>query len=264
MQNRRNGLLALSILYSFFVFISKSFNLFEVGVNSDFFTYLIISSILVYFWLFVMYEFSIKKTVVIYIIPQVILLLAGELIFAHTFFVRSFVRNYEILSFLALVLLFMGLNYSVLLMSNIFYVSIYKNIPLKQVAKTASYIVSLISIYFWTFNVLSFEKVGVVGTILILSAIYGFNIYVHLRHLGFTSYKLRRYTLLTLIMLINLLNTILFVGLRPELIALVPLSGFFVTVGYIMHRNDNAIRWYTILEYLLIIVITVSLNFIFR
>jgi hypothetical protein len=82
------------------------------------------------------------------------LFVASEFLFIEMFFFEDLDRIYEGVLLLGILGLIWISTYVSFLMANIFNVGLYKDIPLEQVARTASYILSIFMVYFLTFSYL--------------------------------------------------------------------------------------------------------------
>jgi len=98
-------------------------------------------------------------------------------------FFKNFSRIYEALILLLLMfLVFIG-NYISFLMANVLNVDLFKKIPLAQVGRTSSYLISLLMMYFLTFSLLVTGLEIYILVPLIFIA-YALIIYLHYLNIG--------------------------------------------------------------------------------
>jgi hypothetical protein len=187
------------------------------------------------------FNFKVKFTSLKYIF-QGGLFVFSEVVFVLLFFFKQFDRIYEGLLLIVL-LIFLGvLTYACFLMINVFNVGLYKELPLLSVAQTASYILTLLMIYFLTFGVLaSGFPLYVIFPLIFL-------IYIFLLYMEFNELDVEVTNLRYIVVIIALINTFLllpfiFVGSSHEIIAIVPMIGGFVGGGLITIKGEDNIKW---------------------
>jgi len=188
------------------------------------------------------------------------LFVMSEYLFIQLFFVEKFSRIYEGILLLILVgLVFIG-TYISFLMSNVFNVNLYKSIPLANVGRTTSYIVSTLSVFFITFSLLSLQLP--VYTLLPLQLlISSFFSYIHLRNLGYEGFLLTRKTVLvSLIVFFMFLGSFL-TGILHEVSALSPTVGYFVAIGVANLKLNRPKINIEVILYILALIIVILLNF---
>lgn len=188
------------------------------------------------------------------------LFVMSEYLFIQLFFVEKFSRIYEgILLFILVVLLFVS-TYISFLMANVFNVNLYKSIPLANVGRTTSYIISTLSIFFLTFGLLSLQLPVYILLPVELGISFFFS-YIHLRNLGYESILLSRKTVLvSLIVFFMFLGSFLS-GILHEVSSLGPTVGYFVGIGV---ANMKVIRPkfnIEIILYIIAIIAVIFLNF---
>lgn len=158
------------------------------------------------------------------------LFVMSEYLFIQLFFVEKFSRIYEGILLLILVGLVFVSTYISFLMANVFNVNLYKSIPLANVGRTTSYIISTLSIFFITFGLLSLQ----LPIYILLPLEFGITLflsYIHLRNLGYEGLLLSRKTaLVSLIVFFMFLGSFLS-GILHEVSALSPTIGYFVGIG---------------------------------
>ncbi|MCK9415100.1 MAG: hypothetical protein PHG60_00230 [Candidatus Dojkabacteria bacterium] len=199
------------------------------------------------------FNFRIKIQSIKYIF-QGGLFVFSEVVFVLLFFFKQFDRIYEGL-LLVVLLMFLGvLTYVCFLMINIFNVSLFKELPLLNVAQTASYILTLLMIYFLTFGVLaSGFPLYVIFPILFL-------IYIFLLHTEFNEIDIEKGHVWYLVIIVALLNVFLllpfvFVGSSHEVIAVVPTIASFVGGGLLTIKERDNAKWQVFVYNFLILVI---------
>ena len=183
----------------------------------------------------------------------------SEYLFIQLFFAQKFSRIYEGILLLVLVgLIFLG-TYVSFLMTNVFNVNLYKNIPLIHVGRTASYIISTFTIFFTIFGLLSLQlEVYFLVPLVLLVCI--FLTYIHLRNLGYEGYILsRKSVLVSTLVFVMFLGSFLS-GIIHELSAIVPTVGYFVGIGVAnMKSKKDSFNWEMFL-YISALVIVILLN----
>jgi hypothetical protein len=200
------------------------------------------------------FNFQIKVKSVKYLF-QGGLFVFSEVVFVLLFFFKQFDRIYEGL-LLFVLLIFLGfITYTCFLMINIFNVSLYKDLPLVNVAQTASYILTLLMVYFLTFGILAS------GFPLYIIFPLMFVLYLFLMYMQFNEIDLEKEKLSYSIIIIALINTFLllpfiFVGSSHEVISIVPTIGGFVGGGLITLKQRDNVKW-QIFGYNLLIFIAI-------
>jgi len=149
---KRLKIILLSFVLSFSLFFTKIFaqesSLLMIYVVGALYFFVSVVGLL---WAF---NFKVKIRSLVYIL-QGGLFVFSEVLFVLIFFFQQFDRIYEgVLLFILLVFIWM-ITYVCFLMVNVFNVALYKSLPLLQVAQTASYILTLLMIYFFTFSILA-------------------------------------------------------------------------------------------------------------
>jgi len=166
----------------------------------------------------------------------------SEVIFVLLFFFKQFDRIYEGILLVVLLIFLWMITYTCFLMVNIFNVSLYKELPLLNVAQTASYILTLLMIYFLTFGVLasSFPLYVIVPVIFL---IYLFLTYMEFNEIGIEKGMLWPVVIITSLINLFVLLSFLFVGSNHEIIGIVPMIGGFVSGGLLTLKERDSIKW---------------------
>lgn len=147
-------------------------------------------------------------------------------------------------------------------MANVFNVNLYKNIPLAEVGKTTSYLISTLSIYFFTFALLSLQ-LPVYLLLPLEVCITCFFTFIHLKNIGFEGFVLKRKALLISLIVFFMFLASFLEGILHEVSALSPAVGYFVSVGVanMKTRSDTKFN-FSFLIYILALVGVIILNFV--
>lgn len=260
---KRGKLIFLSAVITLLLFAAK-FSLDEVGrdprsiviATSGFF-------LLTYFGLLWAFKLQVTRKALITIIPQSALYVAAMSAFNELFFFDEFARAFEFIILMLIGGFVFTSTYISFLMTNIFNVNQFKEIPLNQVAKTASYFVTLLTVYFSTYAVLAMQN-NFVLSMVVIAVIYTFALLSHYQHIKLTR-KEGTVTLINSIlsMIVALVAAITF-GSHYELAAMLPTSIAFTTIGITMHKVDKNINTFVILEYLAVFIVVLILNMVFN
>ena len=200
------------------------------------------------------FNFQVKLKSFVYIL-QGGLFVFSEVLFVLLFFFKQFDRIYEGILLIVLLVFIWLVTYTCFLMVNVFNVALVKNLPLIQVAQTASYILTLLMMYFFTFALLASEfPIYVIFPLMFL--IYLFLLYVQFSELGMESTVIwRRVVMIALINLFVILP-FLFVDSSHEIISIVPMVGGFVGGGLLNLSNQKNIKW-QVFGYNFLLVMTI-------
>jgi len=206
---------------------------------------------------------DINRKVLLFIVPQSSLMIFSEILFLQLYFFARFDRAYEAFIVLLILLVFYFAIYVTLLMANIFSIASVKQIPLEQVAKTTSYILTLFSVYFMTFAVLS-SSINIILTFVILGLVYVIAVITHLMHQKYDGSKTIKLTII--VALAMLFGTIggSFIGARPEIMAIIPVAISYAMIGSITVEDLKNLSFITVLQYFLFVIVAYLLNFIIK
>ena len=206
------------------------------------------------------FDFQVKIKSLSFLL-QSSLFVMSEYLFVQLFFVGKFSRIYEGILLLILVALVSIGTYISFLMANVFNVNLYKSIPLANVGRTTSYIISTLSLFFLTFSLLSLQPaIYILLPLQLLISI--FFTYIHLRVLGYEGYVLnRKVVLVSLIVFIMFISSFL-TGIIHEVSALSPTVGYFVGIGMANIKSDKKENHWETLLYILALIGTIILNFV--
>lgn len=257
-NEKRGKLLFLSVALVLSIFFTKIYqsqaqqNILRIYLTGGLY---FVFSFIGLLWAF---RFQVKKKSFLHLL-QSSLFIFSEVLFIEFFFFQRFNRIYEIFILLLILILVAVGNYVSFLMANVFNVSLYKNIPLLQVARTASYVLSLLSLYFFMF---SFLVSGFPLYILLplISIVIFFVTFVHYLNIGLEEGELWRKSLLTFLINFGLFLGAFLAGSAHEIVAIVPVVGFFVCVSVVSQDvGKNEIR-FGVFFYALIIFVIFILN----
>jgi hypothetical protein len=213
--------------------------------------------------LMVSLNFALNKKTSFVIIPQSALFVFSEILFLELFFFEKFDRVYEaLIMFVLLGFLFVG-SYASFLAANVLSVSSFKQIPLEQAAKTTSYILSLLMIFFLTFSVVSSEFPFII-MVFILACAYLLILVSYTSVLNFP--KSYFYSVVVSAGWGMLVSTMFsaFLGARAELLSLVPTSVMFAILGLYINKFEDKLRWYNVIEYLSVVGAVILVLFLLR
>jgi hypothetical protein len=149
-------------------------------------------------------------------------------------------------------LVFIG-NYISFLMANVLNVDLFKKIPLAQVGRTSSYLVSLLMMYFLTFSLLVTGLEIYVLLPLIFIA-YALIVYLHYLNIGIGEGELYKKSLLTLLITFILFLGIFLTGDSHELVSAIPVVGYYFSVGVVSQENIAYDKGKGIYFYIIILV----------
>ncbi len=210
------------------------------------------------------FNFQIKLKSLLHIF-QSSLFVFSEVVFVEFFFFQKFGRIYEaLILFLLLIIMFVG-SYVSFLMANVFNVDLFKKIPLAQVGRTSSYLISLLMIYFLTFSLLtsSFQLYILLPLIYILYIVIAL---MHYINMGMEQGELWRKTILT-----SLISLILFLGVflsgsTHELTAIVPALGYYLAVSTVtqeqIFRKNSINTTFSMILLAIVFFVVIFLNII--
>ncbi len=187
------------------------------------------------------------------------LFVGSEFLFVEMFFFEKLDRVYEAFLLLGILCIIWIATYVSFLMTNIFNVGLYKNIPLEQVARTASYILSLFMIYFFTFSFLT----SGVAVYFLLPAVFicYFSITaMHIRNLELEKKDFWRKSLLVTLIIFILFTGSFLIGTKHEFVSVVPTVGFFVSIGGISESMTGKESKNSFLFYSFLLLIATVIN----
>jgi hypothetical protein len=259
---KKGRLLALALIISISLFIIKLSQGSPVASISAVYLRAVIYFILSYVGLLWALKYQVRFKGLAFVLTQSSLFIFTQVLFIELFFFRRFGRVYEaVLLFGLLVLMFIG-TYISFLTANVFNVGNIKEIPLLQVGKTTSYILSLLMVYFITYAILESAFDPILSLVLI-GVFYFAIVFMHFRHLGIGKGSFwGRVVLTNAAMLILLIGNAL-TGSLHEFISLVPMVAMFVMTGVVMHSDRNQLSRLDIAEYVVLLIFSCGLNIYF-
>ncbi|MGI6423477.1 MAG: hypothetical protein ACOX0X_02605 [Candidatus Dojkabacteria bacterium] len=255
---KRGKLLSLSLLIALSIFVQTVLKVNQgdpIRTVLTFFVYLVVSMVGLV-WAF---NFRVRISSIPFLFHSA-LFVASEYLFIQLFFIQKFSRIYEGIILLLLVfLLFVG-TYVSFLMTNVFNVNLYKKIPLVNVGRTTSYIVSTLTVFFLFFGILALQ-LPLYVLLPLLAGISFFLSFIHLKNLGYEGMLLRRKSLLVSVIVMFMLISTLFSGILHEVSVLAPVVGYFVGIGVANMKLDSKRKNFELFLYISILIIIILLNF---
>lgn len=255
---KRGKLLSLSLLIALSLFVQTILQ-FKGDSNIQI---LLISAgyfFLSFFGLVWGFNFQVRLKSIPFLIQSSLFVLS-EYLFVQLFFIAKFSRIYEgVLLFVLIGLIFFG-TYVSFLMANVFNVNLYKKIPLAQVGRTTSYIISTFTLFFLSFGLLSDGlPIYILLPLFILLSV--FLSYIHLRNLGFEGRVLFRKSLLVSLIVIFMFLGSFLSGVLHEVSVLPAVIGYFAGIGIANFRMTNKVsQTLELILYVLVIILVVFLN----
>ncbi len=259
---KRGRILTLALLVSISLFFLKVSQTADVVSIPSVYLKAIVYFFLSYIGLWWALRFQVSKKSAIYVLPQSSLFVFTQVLFIELFFFQRFGRVYEaFLLFFLLILMFLS-TYISFLTTNVFNVGSVKEIPLLQVGKTTSYILSLLMVFFFTFGLLesSFNPILI---LLLLAGFYASIIFMHFNHLGIGQGSFKGKVLLTVLAMLFMFIGSAFIGSMHEAIAFAPMVTMFVMAGVVMRVDKNQLRVWDIIEYIVLLVGACALNILY-
>lgn len=229
-REKRGKLLLLAAFTALSLFISKIIQTDTLVVAIRVYLNALIYFVIVFVGLLWSFNLQIKKKSLITLIQPALFVFSQEL-FVEFFFFQKFSRIYEAFILLGLVVVFFFINYFSFLSANIFNVSLFKKIPLLQVARTVSNIISVFMMYFITFSFLlsDFNVYILLGSLFLFYLLISLLNYVNngIEEEG----ELFRKTFITTLIPFMLFSGVFLSGNVHEVISVIPVVGYFLTVG---------------------------------
>ncbi len=253
-REKRGKLLLLAAFVAISLFISKIIQTDTRVVASRVYLNALIYFVIVFVGLLWAFNFQIKKKSLITLIQPALFVFSQEL-FVEFFFFQKFSRIYEAFILLGLVVVFFFANYFSFLSANIFNVSLFKKIPLLQVARTVSNIISVFMMYFITFSFLlsDFNVYILLGSLLLFYLLISLLNYVNI---GIEEEgELFRKTFITTLIPFMLFSGVFLAGNVHEVISVIPVVGYFLTVGIATRESFVKIDVRSVVFQILILVI---------
>lgn len=261
-EEKRGKMLVLAAFIALAIFVSKitqadsQIVVWRIYLNSSLYFIITFIGLL---WAF---RFQVKKRGILFLLHSALYVFSQSL-FIEFFFFQKFNRIYEAFILLFLMfLVFLG-NYVSFLMANVLNVDLFKKIPLAQVARTSSYLISLLMMYFFTFSFLvSGLEVYVILPLIFLS--YFLIIFIHYINIGMEKGELFRKVCITLVICFNLFLGMFLTGDSHEIVSAIPVLGYYLAVGGVTQEGlsykDNKGFWIYMVMLLTGFILAVFLN----
>ena len=252
-EEKRGKLLTLAAVIALAMFVSKIAQVqvqviaWRVYLNASIYFVITLLGLL---WAF---NFKVKKKSTIFLFQSAFYVFSQAL-FVEFFFFQRFSRIYEVFILLLIMfLVFIG-NYVSFLMANVLNVDLFKKIPLAQVGRTSSYFISLLMMYFFTFSFLvTGLEIYFLIPLVLLS--YIFIVPVHYFNIGVGGEDLYKKSLLTILISFILFLGMFLTGDAHEIIAAIPLLGYYFSVGVVSQEELTAVKSKGIYFYITILVV---------
>jgi hypothetical protein len=246
-EEKRGRLIALAAFIALAIFVSKitqsqtQIIIWRVYLNAGIYFLITFVGLL---WSF---NFQVKKRSILYLLQSSFYVFSQSL-FIEFFFFQKFNRIYEAFILLALMFLVFVGNYISFLMANVLNVDLFKKIPLAQVGRTSSYLISLLMMYFFTFSFLV-TGLDIYFLVPIIFISYGFIIWSHYINIGIEEKELYRKGVLTLLISFILFLGMFLTGDSHEIVSAIPVLGYYFSVGVVSQErvsfgNNKGIYFY--------------------
>lgn len=239
-------------------------NLFDVDLRSTSHLAGLTASyfIVVYLSLLWAFRFQFTKRSLIVVIPQSALFVSLQMVFLLLFFFSDLQRVYQFIIIFLLSSFVFVTTYISFLMSNIFNVATFRPLPLIEVARTTSYILTLLTTYFVTFSVV-YSVGNFFSVCTVLFILYFLIVLLHLTHLGESAAKTTQYaSIIGFIMTFSTI-TLFLSGVRLELLGIVPTAVAFGLIGIEMASLKNSMKTTLLIQYSAIFLLSVIVCFAF-
>ncbi len=258
-NEKRGKLLLLSAVIALSMFLSRIILSEQVAVWRIFLDASIyfVGVVIGLLWAF---NFQVKKQSFIYLFQCSSLCVFSDS-FCGFFFFQKFNRIYEALILLILIVAVFFACYFVFLMVNTLNVNLFKPIPLAQVGRTISYISSIFMVYSLTFTFLisGLPSYITIPSILLL---YFIIVVIHYSNIEIEGRELLRKALITTLIMSILLASVIFSGNSHEIISIIPVVGYFISVNMVTHERISSLKNSVINIYILLLLITLIFVFI--
>lgn len=257
-EEKRGKLLALAAFIALAIFVSKITQTQTQVITWRVYLNAGIYFLVTFFGLLWSFNFQVMKKSILFLL-QPALYVFSQSLFIEFFFFQKFNRIYEAFILLLLMfLVFLG-NYVSFLMANVLNVDLFKKIPLAQVGRTSSYLISLLMMYFFTFSLLvsGFEIYFLLPLILLS---YIFVVYVHYVNIGIEEGELYRKTVLTVLISFILFLGMFLTGDSHEIVSAIPVLGYYFSVGVVSQERISFGNIKGIYFYISILVIVFLLG----
>ncbi|MFA5622851.1 MAG: hypothetical protein WC981_01310 [Candidatus Dojkabacteria bacterium] len=254
---KRGKLITLSLLIALSIFIQTILKINDGDIIRTVITFVVyvFISVIGLIWAF---NFQVKIRSMQFILHSA-LFVASEYLFIQLFFIQKFSRIYEGLLLLFLIaIIFVG-TYVSFLMTNVFNVNLYKSIPLVNVGRTTSFIISTFTIFLLLFGLLALQ-LPVYILLPLVGVVIGFLSYIHLKNLGYEGVLLNRKSVLVSLLVFFMFISSFLSGVIHEVSVLSPVVGYFVGIGIANMKSTNKSKNWELFLYISILIAVTLLN----
>jgi len=257
--NKRGKMLAVSFFMTIAMFLANILG----GQYTDWqiILFSVLGFITAYIAMIWVLGWEISKRSLLLFIPQCALFIAGEILFWFLFFSIGFDRISESLLLLVALSIFFFATYASFLMANIFTISSFRQIPLEQVAKTTSYVLSVFSAYLFTFSIFALELPFYI-TVPLLGVIYLVVLMFHAIHLGVSDMYFKKFLVVGWWSMLIATISFSFIAPKHELLALIPALVMYISVDLLVTVEVKRLSITSVLSYILLSVFVVVINFV--
>ena len=253
---KRGKLILISAFVSLSLFVTKlTQNTTQVDVKDVYLT-AGVYFLIVFFGLIWALDFNLKRRSFL-LLAQAVLFVASQELFIEFFFFQKFSRVYEAFILLFLIIMCFVINYFTFLSINVLNVNLFKKIPLAQVGRTGSFLISILMMYFYTFSLL-LSGFPLYITLALIFILYFINTFMHYENIGIGGAEIFRKTILIVLICYSLFVGVFLSGNSHETISLLPVVGYYFCVTLTTKENlyniEEEKRNYIIAIVVLIIV----------
>lgn len=250
---KKRRLFFIAILNSAIVMAVKLWATWEWSfINTVLFAlFLAVANYLLLVWAF---RLKVKRESFLTVLPQPSLFVFSFVLMLELIFFQRFERIFEGVLFSVVLLIFVGVLMGVFLTANVLNVSLYKKIPLLQVAQTVSFIVTLFVIYFSTYSFVS-GGLSVYLVSIILFLVYSLTTYTHLSHFSINLKTVLWYSIAIGWAATGILFALLLWPSEVFLLSLIPVATVYLGCGIVMHSSRKNLTFQVALEYLVLFLV---------
>lgn len=255
---KKGKLLFSAVLTGFLVLVLKLVQSDEIASVSSVYIFSALVAIFAYISLLWSLKFQVSWKTLVFILSQASIFVFNQTLFVELFLFRRVGRIYEVLILLLTLLVITGLTYVSFATANIFNVAQFKEIPLVQVGKTSSFILTLLSIFFITFAVIE-SNLFFPLTVFLCSLMYFALIVLHLRHLDVKRRDFWKISLMTILAMAISLILVLIIGRNTIFMSLTPLVVFYSMIGLQTSQKTSLLQFS---EYFIFTLASILANFL--
>lgn len=256
---KRQRIIFLSLLVVLFVFGTKVWGRDMEWEIPEILLVALLAGVGVYLGLIWALRFDLRASGYLKVLPLPALFVFSSVLFVELFFFQIFERLFETIIFGGLLIGYVVVLNIVFLTTNILNVATVKELPLSRVAQTASYAITVFTVYCIGFSII------VVGPQIfimlpLLMGLYCVAVYLHLSNLNnMSTINAWTYSFLIGWLCAISLAVLLTWPLDPLLAALMPAALAYIGVGIVMYDPGRDSGWRVILEYIAVISIVVGI-----